>query len=204
MHELCSSLGGGLGDDGGPCGLHRLEGLPAALVKNADEIDDGLRPFRGAPDRIRIAKVCLDGVDLADAAERLQVKCKIGPAHGHANSPSALGERPYHMAADEAGTSVNRDELVDRRFGHDELNVLRITTPRERYAMAEAASSKAGSIDKREGPALPSARAQVAELVDALVSGTSGESRGGSSPLLGTRFLTASFLTAICHDRAIP
>ena len=31
-------------------------------------------------------------------------------------------------------------------------------------------------------------RAQVAELVDALVSGTSGESRGGSSPLLGTIF----------------
>ena len=29
--------------------------------------------------------------------------------------------------------------------------------------------------------------AQVAELVDALVSGTSGESRGGSSPLLGTK-----------------
>ena len=28
--------------------------------------------------------------------------------------------------------------------------------------------------------------AQMAELVDALVSGTSGESRGGSSPLLGT------------------
>jgi hypothetical protein len=29
----------------------------------------------------------------------------------------------------------------------------------------------------------------MAELVDALVSGTSGESRGGSSPLLGTRNL---------------
>ena len=29
--------------------------------------------------------------------------------------------------------------------------------------------------------------AQVAELVDALVSGTSGEIRGGSSPLLGTK-----------------
>ncbi len=28
--------------------------------------------------------------------------------------------------------------------------------------------------------------AQVAELVDALVSGTSGAIRGGSSPLLGT------------------
>jgi hypothetical protein len=32
-----------------------------------------------------------------------------------------------------------------------------------------------------------SAGAQMAELVDALVSGTSGESRGGSSPLLGTK-----------------
>ncbi len=32
-------------------------------------------------------------------------------------------------------------------------------------------------------------RAQVAELVDALVSGTSGASRGGSSPLLGTNTL---------------
>jgi hypothetical protein len=31
----------------------------------------------------------------------------------------------------------------------------------------------------------------VAELVDALVSGTSGESRGGSSPLLGTKLLFA-------------
>ena len=31
------------------------------------------------------------------------------------------------------------------------------------------------------------APAQVAELVDALVSGTSGATRGGSSPLLGTK-----------------
>jgi hypothetical protein len=31
----------------------------------------------------------------------------------------------------------------------------------------------------------------VAELVDALVSGTSGEGRGGSSPLLGTKLLFA-------------
>ena len=30
-------------------------------------------------------------------------------------------------------------------------------------------------------------RAQMAELVDALVSGTSGATRGGSSPLLGTK-----------------
>src|SRR6478672_3257711 len=34
-------------------------------------------------------------------------------------------------------------------------------------------------------------RAQMAELVDALVSGTSAARRGGSSPLLGTRGLFA-------------
>jgi hypothetical protein len=33
----------------------------------------------------------------------------------------------------------------------------------------------------------PPPKALVAELVDALVSGTSGESRGGSSPLQGTK-----------------
>src|SRR5947209_8383241 len=40
---------------------------------------------------------------------------------------------------------------------------------------------------RNRGPYVsPAPDAQVAELVDALVSGTSGESRGGSSPLLGT------------------
>jgi hypothetical protein len=41
-------------------------------------------------------------------------------------------------------------------------------------------------VDKAENPPQSEIHAQVAELVDALVSGTSGESRGGSSPLLGT------------------
>jgi hypothetical protein len=44
------------------------------------------------------------------------------------------------------------------------------------------------TIDKRPSCHLWIARrALVAELVDALVSGTSGESRGGSSPLQGTK-----------------
>src|SRR5437868_12006064 len=42
----------------------------------------------------------------------------------------------------------------------------------------------------------PMPDAQVAELVDALVSGTSGESRGGSSPLLGTILSSSSWLGA--------
>jgi hypothetical protein len=39
--------------------------------------------------------------------------------------------------------------------------------------------------DRRARP-YEAPRAQVAELVDALVSGTSGASREGSSPFLGT------------------
>jgi hypothetical protein len=46
-------------------------------------------------------------------------------------------------------------------------------------------------IDKMECRPLTEHHALVAELVDALVSGTSGESRGGSSPLLGTKLLFA-------------
>jgi hypothetical protein len=43
-------------------------------------------------------------------------------------------------------------------------------------------------IDKTEERPVSGKKALVAELVDALVSGTSGESRGGSSPLLGTKY----------------
>jgi hypothetical protein len=45
------------------------------------------------------------------------------------------------------------------------------------------------------GPALHISHqndAQVAELVDALVSGISGAIRGGSSPLLGTRSISGA------------
>jgi hypothetical protein len=48
-------------------------------------------------------------------------------------------------------------------------------------------------LTSRFGAPYVSRRAQVAELVDALVSGTSGESRGGSSPLLGTKPISLIF-----------
>ena len=44
----------------------------------------------------------------------------------------------------------------------------------------------ARSIDNEKTAPYLSGIAQVAELVDALVSGTSAARRGGSSPLLGT------------------
>jgi hypothetical protein len=50
-------------------------------------------------------------------------------------------------------------------------------------------------LTSARGRPYEAASAQVAELVDALVSGTSGASREGSSPFLGTNFLSTSYLS---------
>ncbi len=55
----------------------------------------------------------------------------------------------------------------------------------------------------RCGPKTPP-NAQVAELVDALVSGTSGESRGGSSPLLGTTVFFINIVATFCANSLKP
>src|SRR5215467_10762859 len=55
------------------------------------------------------------------------------------------------------------------------------------YRMSPGArQTETPPLTRRKAGPYVSAPAQVAELVDALVSGTSGASRGGSSPLLGT------------------
>jgi hypothetical protein len=55
-----------------------------------------------------------------------------------------------------------------------------------------------GTLARLAEPAVPhTPNAQVAELVDALVSGISGAIRGGSSPLLGTIPKDDSFKSAI-------
>ncbi len=57
-------------------------------------------------------------------------------------------------------------------------------------------SRAAGLTTEARHPYGRAAFALVAELVDALVSGTSGESRGGSSPLQGTKFCGAFLVSA--------
>ena len=64
----------------------------------------------------------------------------------------------------------------------------RLTTIKSPALPEDIYLSRGSSIDKIEDPPLSGIDALVAELVDALVSGTSGESRGGSSPLLGTKY----------------
>ncbi len=59
------------------------------------------------------------------------------------------------------------------------------------------------AIDNADGRPVSERHAQVAELVDALVSGTSGESRGGSSPLLGTSCLTVARVRTNHRNKAL-
>ena len=51
-------------------------------------------------------------MDLADPAERLQVAGEVRPAHRDADAVAALGQRPHHVAAEEARAAEDRDQRV--------------------------------------------------------------------------------------------
>ena len=70
--------------------MHRVEALPAALEQDADQIDQHVGVARGGLDRSRVAQIGLHRVDLADAAERLQMAGELGPAH---RDPDAVAAR---------------------------------------------------------------------------------------------------------------
>ena len=57
---------------------------------------------RGGFHRGRVAQIGLHRMDLADAAERLQMAGKIGPAHRYPDKVVALGQRAHHVAAEKA------------------------------------------------------------------------------------------------------
>ena len=59
--------------------LHRIEALAAALEQDADQIDDDRGVAHRGLDRARIAQVRLHRMDLADAAERLQMAGELRP-----------------------------------------------------------------------------------------------------------------------------
>ena len=97
-------------DDAGALGLHRLKSLPAAFEQYADEIDDDCGVAGRGLDRFRITHVGLNGVDLSDAPERLEMTREIGPAYRDANAIVPLRQRPHHVAAQEPGAAENRHE----------------------------------------------------------------------------------------------
>src|SRR5262249_19779036 len=136
--------------------------LPAALEQDADEVDDDVGAACRRLNGSRIAQVRLHGVDLTDAAERLEMEGQIGPAHRHANAVAALAQNAHNMAAEEAGTAENGDELLDVGLRDRRHGAPRLGRIREQARPLRTIESREGCIggrtprrvDKREGESL--------------------------------------------------
>ena len=102
--------------------LHMIEALASALEQDADQIDDHGGVTHRAFDRARIAHIGLHRMNLADAAERLQMAGKFRPPHGDADAVAPFGERTHDMAAEKAGAAENGDQRVGVGLAsHDEV-----------------------------------------------------------------------------------
>ena len=89
MDEPRAGGRGGTGDRFGAFGLDGVEALAATFEQDADQVDDDIGVARRRLDRLREAHIRLHRMDLADAAERLQISGQFRPAHGDADADSA-------------------------------------------------------------------------------------------------------------------
>ena len=111
MHQRARpGLTRGFGDVARALVHHRLEGLLAGRKQDADEIDHGVGVLGRRQQRMGIAHIRLHGIDLADAAERLEEAGKLGPPDGDPHARAGPGDGAHHMAADEARAAIDGDE----------------------------------------------------------------------------------------------
>ena len=124
-------------------------------------------------------------MDLANTAKRLQEASKLRPAYGNPDAIVTLGQGAHHVPAEETRATVDSDQgVIGAACGHAALNFLpgRDASKPGKYRIGQGLyRAKTPSLTSQKRLRIWSQQAQVAELVDALVSGTSGESRGGSS-----------------------
>src|SRR5580692_6615302 len=79
--------------------LHGLESLWARWRQDADEVDGDVSAAHRGLDGSRITQVGLNGVNLTDLAERLEVTGKLRPTHRDPNAVVALAKRTNHGPA---------------------------------------------------------------------------------------------------------
>src|SRR5262245_23877962 len=148
--------------------MNGLVALVAVLVGNADGVDHGLASGNRRRDRPRHTHISAHQHHLTDVARGLDRLSEFNAPGHHSHQIALLRQCPDNRLADEARTAKNRD-LLDLHGG--------------RYSLPLTSGRARRTSTPRTSPACP---AQVAELVDALVSGTSSARRGSSSLLLGT------------------
>ena len=137
------NAGGGdsFGYRAGAKGLHRGVSLAANGRENADEVDDGVGTADRPIDRGTVAQVGLHRHDLAEAAERLQMRRQIGASTSRADAPAALGQRTHYVATEETGSPEDGDDrLFFPNDGHDDpfLRVFATNDPGRRHVRRAA------------------------------------------------------------------
>ena len=94
----------------GRCHVDGVEGLPAALVEDAGEIDHRIRAGDGAADRRLVAHVGLDRNDLADIAARPQESGELRPPGRDADAVALMREPLNDMAPEEPAAAEDCDD----------------------------------------------------------------------------------------------
>ena len=97
--------------------MHGVEFLAAALGRIPTRLISTLAPRAAASTDPPIADIGLHRVDLADAAERLEMPRELGPAHRDADAVMTFGQRADHGPAEETRAAEDRDQLVLVRLG---------------------------------------------------------------------------------------
>ena len=149
--------------------LDGVEGLLAALMQDADEIDHVVGALGRMLDGFRVTQVCLDGVDLPDRAKRVEMAGKLRPPHRDEHPVATLGKRAHHIAAEKTRTAEHRDDLLGRgahRADHEEPPpaVPAAARPGKKGAggpRPATAQSKSGTGQKGPPPALVNDSAPV-------------------------------------------
>ena len=111
LHEPRHAVrGGDARQPGRRLGLDGVERAAAALVEDADQVDDDVAPGdRRLQHRIVGGQVDAHRHDLADIAGRLEEGGADRVADRDAHHEPLGGQPPHHIAADEAGAAENRD-----------------------------------------------------------------------------------------------
>ena len=153
-------------------------------------------PFSGALEDARCRLHAQVATCVVAAAPTMT--CAQSP-HGAGSTDTAAG-RPQERSESRAGVEW------EHMLGGIEVPASRVTGSPFAPRRKDAPDGAKKTFAEVKAFAIMRLPAQMAELVDALVSGTSAARRGGSSPLLGTSFtgkplFGAAFLR-LCHRRA--
>ncbi len=121
-----------------------------------------------------MAQIGLYPMDLPDPPERLQMADEVRAAHRHPDAVIALAQGTDKVAPDKARAAEYGDERIERRIVETMAACRLADGLRRQYRIGAGCYSRSAPLLTRRKRSYLKLRAQVAELVDALVSGTSG------------------------------